>query len=287
MVLTHAQVLGFALAAGFPRTVANTITVIANYESGDNPAARGDLTLSKYGSIGLTQDFTGAHSPSELGIGSGAWTPALVAKLDDPLINMRAARIIYGEQGFGAWSTYNNLHTTGAWLALLATVEKLTPVIPGAPAPTPPPKGMPLLGKASKNYWVARGNKDSRTAPALAFAKRAVSGPHIWHNLCLSFVRQSLGAPGLGGTALDAFNRNPSAKRHSFYAPPPGVPIFWSGGAGHVVLSGPDAGYCFSSDVRGAGTVAYVTVAEVSKWLGPSHKYLGWVESINGVAVLA
>lgn len=149
---------------------------------------------------------------------------------------------------------------------------------------------MSVLGKASKNYWVSKGNKDSRTVLAFAFArKQAADGSIAWHDLCLSFVRQALGAPGLGGTALDAWDRNlkPTDRTHTFYAPPPGVPVFWSGGAGHVVLSGPDAGYCWSTDIRGDGTVSYVTIASVTKWLGSSHKYLGWASTINSVTVLA
>lgn len=149
---------------------------------------------------------------------------------------------------------------------------------------------MSILGKASKNYYVSKGNKDSRVQPAFVFARKEdTDGSKAWHDLCLSFVRQALGAPGMGGTAVDAWNRNlkPVDNTHSFYNPPPGVPVFWSGGAGHVVLSGPDAGYCWSTDIRGDGTVSYVTIASVTKWLGSSHKYLGWTSTINGVTVLA
>lgn len=146
-----------------------------------------------------------------------------------------------------------------------------------------------MLGKASKNYWISRGNHDKHVAPALAFAAAQAHRPtQDWRHQCLSFVRQSLGAEGMGGTAVDAWNRNLHPDRtHSWYAPPPGVPIFWAGGAGHIVLASATPGYCWSSDVRGPGTVAHVTVAEVSRWLGSGHKYLGWADTVNGVAILA
>jgi hypothetical protein len=149
---------------------------------------------------------------------------------------------------------------------------------------------MSILGKASKNYWVSRGNKDTHVQPAFAFAKKQIAEKSdVWFEQCLSFVRQALGAPGMGGTAVDAWNRNvhPTDRTHTFYNPPPGVPVFWSGGAGHVVLSGPDAGYCWSTDVRVKGEVSYVTIAEVDKWLGKSHRYLGWTDTCNGVVVVA
>lgn len=139
--LTGPQVLGYAIAAGFTRDQANTLTVIAHYESGWNTENVGDQTLSKYGSRGLTQIFTGVHSPSELKIGTGVWTPELVAKLNDPLINMKAALTIFKEQGYRAWSTYNSLHSTAAWAALLAHVASMVPITPGpASPPVTPPK---------------------------------------------------------------------------------------------------------------------------------------------------
>jgi hypothetical protein len=148
---------------------------------------------------------------------------------------------------------------------------------------------MSILGKASKNYYVSKGNNDSVVPKAHAFAdKECASASQNWTDLCLSFVRQCFGAPGMGGTAVDAWDRNlkPTDKTHTFYNPPPGVPVFWGGGAGHVVLAWTN-GYCWSTDVRVKGKVSYVTIAEVSAWLGKSHPYLGWAESINGVTVLA
>lgn len=148
---------------------------------------------------------------------------------------------------------------------------------------------MSVLGTASKNYWVSRGNKDVLVASSLAFAHaQSLHATQNWHDLCLSFVRQSFGAPGMGGTAVDAFNRNlkPKDLTHTFYNPPAGVPVFWGGGAGHVVRMDVN-GMCYSTDVRGNGKVWYVPLSEVSSWLGKSHPYLGWTETINGVRVLS
>lgn len=271
--LTHAQVLGFALAVGFDRATANVITVIANYESGDNPNSRGDLTLSKYGSIGLTQDFTGAHSPSELHLGSGAWTPALVALLEDPLTNMRAAKIIYGEQGFKAWSTYNNLHSTPAWASLLSAVSHLVPVMPGAPVPPVPPKVVPV------------------TTPILKAQHESLHPTQNWHDRCLVFVRTMFGiaADGREPTAYSSWIEAGGSKgvnTHTKLAAPANVPVYYKGSnpAGHIALSA-GHGMVWSSDIIRDGKIDLTSSQHIeAKW---GMKYLGWAEVLESVRIIA
>lgn len=278
--LSHAQVLGFALAAGWTRPDADVITVIANYESGDDPNNVGDQTLSRYGSIGLTQDFTGAHNPAELHLGTGPWTPALVAKLKDPLTNMRAALIIFHEQGFTAWSTYNNLRGTAGWRALAATVAGLAPVLPGPPV-SPPPVAVPP-GVHQADYLDKLGNVAPGVTQALI---RAEAARTCAPGMCLATVRGWWRIPVGAPNAISAWRAVPPAERHAFYTPPAGVPVFWSGGstgAGHVALS-LGGGLVRSGDIDGSGTVATVPIGKVhSKW---GETYLGWTETLNGQRV--
>jgi hypothetical protein len=280
--LTHAQVLGYALTAGWPRNNANMITVIANFESGDNPDAVGDQTLSKYGSIGLTQDFTGAHTPAELKLGSGPWTPALVDRLKDPLTNMAAALIIYKEQGFTAWSTYNNLHTGQPFLTLLRTVEGLTPVMPG-PVPVPHPVPTPLPGPdptKSQDYLDKLGNVAPGVTQAILRADAATICPV---GMCLKEVRTWWNIPLGAPTAIAAWRAVPTTERHSFYTPPAGVAVFWSGGSsgdGHVALS-LGGGKVRTTDFPTAGKVATLSTSEIHV-LDPGLVYLGWTETLNG-----
>lgn len=275
--LAATEVLDLALAAGFSRADANVMAVIAHYESGWNPNNVGDTGIrAGYESRGLWQIWQGAWPITSFGYTSND-------ELFDPAKNAHAARVVFRTQGFTAWSTYNDLHKTSAWASLLTKVA----AIGATPTPPPTPKD-PILNKASKSYWVNRGNHSPTSAAAFAFARRAAAGPHAWSRLCLSFVRQALGAPGMGGTAVDAWNRCVKAgQTHTFYTPPPSVPVFWSGGAGHVVLTGPDAGMCWSNDIHGAGVISYVSLAEVDRWLGSAHKRLGWTSSVNGVSCLS
>lgn len=125
MRLTAREVLALALGAGFTQRQAETMAVIAWFESEWNPGNVGDLKLAEHGSRGLWQIFTGAHDPSEFGLGSGKWTASLIARLAEPAVNAHAARVVFQEQGFTAWSTYNDLRHTSVWSDKLSEVRGL------------------------------------------------------------------------------------------------------------------------------------------------------------------
>lgn len=179
--LTGQKVLALALAAGFSRAEANVMTVIAYYESGWNPNNVGDATLSKYGSRGLWQIFTKVHPPSEVlqGSNSSAWTDALIKQLEDPAANAHAAHVVFKSQGFTAWSTYDNHHTSAAWATLLTTVAAYGD--PGTPVPPPVP-GQTYVVTLGKN--VKPGSTDKTTLDlqraliAAGFAKGIFTKPN-------------------------------------------------------------------------------------------------------------
>lgn len=102
MILTHEQVYALARNAGCNNAQAIIATAITNPESGRNTRNVGDQTLAKYGSRGLWQIFSGAHSLHELGIKS-------YDDLFDPYVNARAMWIVsvHGTT-WHPWSTYND-----------------------------------------------------------------------------------------------------------------------------------------------------------------------------------
>lgn len=290
-VLTAEAVLNLALGAGFTRAEANVMTVISHYESGWNPANVGDQTLSRYGSIGLWQIFTGAHVPSEFGLGTSGWNRPLIAELAVPATNAKAARRVYEEQGYSAWSTYNSHHGDAAWATLLASTEK---IVPGAPASPPNPV---TTAAHPRNYLAAKGNVNRAAAAAVEFEKAQVaSGAASWKGLCASLVRNSYGisvtAWGSGTrTAAAAWHAVPGKLQHGWYNPPVGVPVFWVGGktgAGHVAVADGN-GNCWSSDFSASGyvddgKVRLVPIASISAH-DPALKYVGWAETYLGVRV--
>lgn len=275
-VLTETAVLELALAAGFTRTEANIMTAIAHFESGWDAKNVGDQTLSHYGSRGLWQIFTGAHSPSEVlgqgGSSTSDWTPALIADLEVPSANAHAAHVVYKEQGFTAWSTYNSFHASGSFQALVSSASKIvSTTVPEVPVPAKP------------------------ATDAVESAEAQVKSPsQNWHNECLVFVRTRFGlaADGREGTAAASWTDCPAGKRHPSKDgkdAPADVPFVFSGGsagAGHiVVMKGDGKGGCVSSDwPNDDGRVGDATVLEVlAKW--SNLKAEGWMEELEGHVV--
>lgn len=106
MSLTMAQVYAYARQAGFAPDTAIIATAIAMAESGDNPKARGDISLetSYWGpSVGLEQIRTVKSQ-------TGKGTDRDIARLDDdPLANMIAAYNISDHgRDFTPWTTYTS-----------------------------------------------------------------------------------------------------------------------------------------------------------------------------------
>src|SRR6267142_4273487 len=95
-------------------------------ESGRDTRNVGDQSLSRYGSRGAYQLFTGAHSPHELlGVSSG-WTQELADELFDPFINARGMYLISNHGAtWRPWSTYND----GAYRAWLAEARVASQVV--------------------------------------------------------------------------------------------------------------------------------------------------------------
>lgn len=176
--LTQKQVIQLAVDAGFSRADANVMSVIAYYESGWDPKNLGDVTLSKYGSRGLWQIFTGAHNPSEVGVGTGPWTAALAIALEDPKANAHAAHVVFKEQGFKAWSTYNNRAQHSGWQGLL---DKAAAIDLGG-TPTPVPKPQSYVVTLGKNAAPGKTDKTvldlQRALIAAGFAKGIFTKPN-------------------------------------------------------------------------------------------------------------
>lgn len=100
---------------------------------------------------------------------------------------------------------------------------------------------------------------------------------------CLKAVRTCYGVPALHHSAASAWKH--AIIRHPNSAPPRGVPVYWTGGAGgfgHVAISTGD-GFIWSTDSRRPGYFDRVPLgAPVKDW---GLTYAGWSPYLNGVRV--
>lgn len=128
---------------------------------------------------------------------------------------------------------------------------------------------------------VSTGVGTARGAAADAWMERQSRSPaHSWFDRCLEAVRTSLGAPG--GVKSAAVSFAATKNRHNG-TPPPGVPVWWTGGAyGHVALSA-GGGMVWSNDILRRGQIDKVPISLITKKWG--KQYQGWSEDINGVDV--
>ncbi|HEY9409317.1 MAG TPA: hypothetical protein VIQ30_22710 [Pseudonocardia sp.] len=100
--------------------------------------------------------------------------------------------------------------------------------------------------------------------------------------MCLKFVRSCFDIAAVYRSAAIAWaaaqHRHPGDRN-----PPPGVPMWWTGGAsghGHVAIS-LGGGRFRSTDVPRSGRVGNSSL-DTFTW---PHRYVGWSEDINGVRV--
>jgi hypothetical protein len=100
--------------------------------------------------------------------------------------------------------------------------------------------------------------------------------------MCLQFVRTCFGVGSRYGSASIGWRH--TKYRHTS-VPPPGVPVWWTGGSrgfGHIAIS-VGGGYVRSTDFPGSGRVGKVAIKTLTRrW---RQTYRGWSEDINGVRV--
>jgi hypothetical protein len=100
-----------------------------------------------------------------------------------------------------------------------------------------------------------------------------------WKGQCLRFCRTMYGIPMKHTSAINAWIG--ASFRHTTGVPPRGSFVFWKiGEFGHIAISDGN-GYCISTDINGAGTVARVLITKIRTRWGAT--YLGWTEDVNGV----
>lgn len=132
--LSYGQLMGYAIAAGFPVAVAPVMAAIAEAESSGNPDATHVNTNGSTDS-GLWQINT---------VNSGVI--AQYGNVFDPLSNARMAHAIYSGQGLSAWSTYNS----GAYRSHLVGGATAVPVGGTGSGGTVPPVGTPYSATVAK-----------------------------------------------------------------------------------------------------------------------------------------
>lgn len=130
-------------------------------------------------------------------------------------------------------------------------------------------------------------------AVAIAAAVAEQADPHLadeygfsdLHDRCEWTVRTLLGIGPGAATAKAAWQAVPVSQRHGHLVPPPGHPVFFQTGnsAWHVTLSDYEPWYVWSTDILRKGKLDRVPKSLIQRrWNAP---YLGWTESLNGVAI--
>lgn len=111
---------------------------------------------------------------------------------------------------------------------------------------------------------------------AVRYARRYT---HYRVGYCLNFVQTMIAAPWSGPSAIWAWNHAQHKHRHD-KNPPPGVPVYWSGGRyGHIAIS-VGGGRVRSTDWPSRGRVSETSIDSISRAWG--KRYEGWAEDIGG-----
>lgn len=127
----------------------------------------------------------------------------------------------------------------------------------------------------------ARFGSNIRTgsaAVAWARARRSWSPT----GMCLVFSRSAFNVGSYYGSAAAAWR---SAVHKHYGTPPPGVPVFWTGGShgyGHVAVS-LGGGLVRTTDWPRAHVVSTARISDIHRAWG--HTYAGWTEDVNRVRI--
>lgn len=114
-------------------------------------------------------------------------------------------------------------------------------------------------------------------APVLALAQAKATDTYQ-PGFCLRFTRELYGVPKVYDDAAEAWHH--TKRRHTSWPPPPGVPVWWTGGHGHVA---PSAGggdvYTTDNPLEGRGEVGLCPIQTITTRWGKT--YQGWSEDLN------
>lgn len=120
-------------------------------------------------------------------------------------------------------------------------------------------------------------------------ATAAIGKGSEFAGMCEKFTRGHFGFPARYGSAKLAYQASKrDGKVHVDYNAPAGVPVFWDILSGknapydHVAIS-VGGGYCISTSAGPGGTVAKVSIRDLTQRWG--MRYLGWTEFYHGQRV--
>lgn len=120
-------------------------------------------------------------------------------------------------------------------------------------------------------------------------ATAAIGKGSEFAGMCEKFTRGHFGFPARYGSAKLAYQASKrDGKVHVDYNAPAGVPVFWDILSGknapydHVAIS-VGGGYCISTSAGPGGTVAKVSIRDLTQRWG--MRYLGWAEFYHGQRV--
>lgn len=125
------------------------------------------------------------------------------------------------------------------------------------------------------------------TARALANARASIGKGGSYSGMCEKFVRTCFGFTAKYASAKIAWD-HAGGKHHGDYNAPAGVPVFWDITSGknvkydHIALS-VGGGYCVSTSAGKGGTVALVSIRDLTRRWGMTYR--GWAEVYHGIRV--
>jgi hypothetical protein len=138
-----------------------------------------------------------------------------------------------------------------------------------------------------------RANVERRLKATLAAAVAGLGDSALVHKalndvgmryaigMCLQFIRTLVGAPGGEYSSMTAWGDTRMKHRGDWNAPP-GAPMWWGGGLGHVALS-VGGGKIVSTDLPTSGRIGLVDKhLPTTRWGKP---YLGWTGDLNGTVI--
>ena len=118
-------------------------------------------------------------------------------------------------------------------------------------------------------------------APVIATAKAKATDTYP-EGFCLRFVRELYGVAKVFDTATEAWEH--TDHRHIDWPPPVGVPVWWTGGDGHVAISaGSGKVYTTDNPLEGPGEVGLCPIQTITTRWG--KRYRGWSDDVNDVTV--
>lgn len=188
--------------------------------------------------------------------------PGGTEAMKDALLNAKEALRMYKADGWGPWEA-----SRSCWEGSTGSCNHKVKNYAGLPGP--------------KGFDISDANKIGKKA--IAWAQAQINNPsQNWHNWCLLFVEYALRAGGIPTCSMGNANNawfEASGRHGPQSTPPPGVPVYWGEGDGHIALSIGN-GYCITTDFCHVGKACVAKINAITT--GWNKPYRGWSDHFCG-----